>query len=162
MTVTGSFSSTNTFSESRARHVLEKIHADFLGLQSRAFSKLSSESIWYCFEVFSHLMLEKALKTVELQLHPPGRLPSSIIYTVISDGSIYSDDNSGGNNFWVFPDDTVVKFVFSWDQENSRAAEYIKGLGLGFGSFIEGDEIAHGQYSKSGFGVNIKRKGNWK
>lgn len=154
-------SQTHTYSEARANEVTGKIYEDLLNLMIRGL--ITKETADRIRQDLLFLQGLKALDYVEFQFrNTGGTIIGGLHYKLEAYDFIYSNDDSGGVNFWGLPSSTKVNFLFSLDRTSSKigeADEYTKNWGTG--SKLEGTETHLKSYSKDGYGFNQSKIGSW-
>jgi len=134
-------SGTDTYSEVRANYIVGKVYENTLNLMNTGLiSKLRADGIR---SDILYLLSKKALNWFELQFHKPDGTKGGIHYQLKADGSIYTDEPSGGLDFWSLPANTVVKLVDA----------QITAWGWGTGNALQGTMEYHRSFSKEGFGL---------
>lgn len=154
---------TTTYTEVRARYVMDKIFEDFTGLIVRGFTAPAEIQKWK--EDLLYLMKEEVLSFFEIQLTKPGGEMLALRYNVKADNSLSQDSSSGGLELYGLPPGTKANLLADL---NNNAANYQKAYnevhtnrGWGFGNKVEGTiEKQHG-YSKEGYGVERNKIGTW-
>lgn len=160
---TFSQSNSNTYSESNARYVMGKIFDDFHAIAYRGFDYFKSNpnvlQKWK--EDLFFLMTNGVLNEFQIQFFSNGK-EWAVEYTIKADGSIQGDNSSGGVNYWEIPASARVGIVASWSrhkphvEDEMKARDWISGA-----SYIDGDLIDDGAYSKNGYGATKGRRGAW-
>lgn len=148
-------SGTDTYSEARANYIVGKVYENTLNLMNTGLiTKLRADGIR---QDILYLLSKKALKWFELQFRKPdGAQIGGIHYELKADGSIYSDEPSGGLDFWELPSNTVVKLLIDLDRTSPYIAEVdaqLAAWGWGTGSALQGTMEYHRSFSKEGFGL---------
>ena len=156
-------SRTSTYTETRVRHVMEKVYEDMLNLAHRGFLSYDRASEWH--DDLSYLLNAQAICCFEVQLHRPNKTKAGWRYDLKDDGSILSDLDSGGLNLYGLPDDTEASLLVRYrdnhpNKEQVRAEMRKRGWTTG-GSFIKGSSTRDRDYSKDGYGVYRSRVGTW-
>ncbi len=152
-------SSTNTFTEARARYVLGKMKDDFIKVAYRGFTTLVQGSLMESWEDIAFVANQKALKKCELQFKWDGG-SAAVIYEITADGSIQLDVESAAINFHTIPTYATVGIVIRRDHSNQIVSKYLEEKGwTSTGSFLAGSAIDAGGYSKEGYGASIKTIG---
>lgn len=163
MSNTQSQTVTNTFTEARAREIMTKINEDFRSIALRGFTFLDENPGWLdkYKEDLLYVLLQQDLKTFQIQFKYGGK-EAALQYTIVADGTIHSNRNSGGINYRDIHKDASVGITMVrnnnpkvWDELQRRG-----GWGTG-GKLIAGSEMNKGAYSKEGFGAEIKLIGTW-
>jgi hypothetical protein len=155
--MTQSFTGINsdTYSESRANYVIGKVYENTLNLMATGLiTKLRADTIR---KEILYLLSKKALKWFELQFRKPdGSQLGGIHYELKADGSIYTDEPSGGLDFWGLPANTIVKLLVNLDDSSPNINEVnlqIAAWGWGTGNALQGAMEHHKSFSKEGFGL---------
>ncbi|EAY25431.1 hypothetical protein M23134_06690 [Microscilla marina ATCC 23134] len=113
-----------------------------------------------------YLLNKQVLSQFEFQFRKPnGEQIGGLCQVVKNDGSISIDDDSGGNDFYNLPSNTHVSLLAILDTEAhnyNEANEELEKRGWGNnGKKLTGASNSHGSYSKDGYGLNIKKFGEW-
>lgn len=159
-----SSSVSSTYSESRARYVMGKIYDDFCAMDLRGFDQFENNpnQLGKWKEDLFFIMVNQDLDYFQLQFtHGVPKKTVALQYTVKSDGTIHSDNDSGRINYHQFPKNTIINIVVL-RYGNNDVGEYLKSKGWGNnGVFVEGSTSNAGSYSKDGYGVNRNKIGQW-
>lgn len=163
-TYSNSYSQTNTYTEARARYIMDKIYEDTLNMWNAGLITKGQCDNWRTDLLY--LLNEQILIKFEFQFRKPnGDEIGGLRQIVKSDGSISTDDDSGGNDFFNLPSNAKASLVTTLDRSAKNYADVKKELanrGWGFnGKSLTGSTSNHGSYSKDGYGVNIKKIGEW-
>lgn len=164
MSNTQTNTTTNTYSESRARYVMGKIFDDFHAISYRGFEELddSPERLPKIREDLFYLMTNKVLISFQVQFCAKDGREWAIEYTIKADGSVHEDSDSGGVNYYEIPADVRINFPTKWTKGTKRIDDHMIERGwTAKGKYIEGDLINDGAYSKNGYGATKGRKGAW-
>lgn len=160
-TATGSRSS--TYSEARARYVMDKVLDDIVGLFARSFITKQTALDWYR-DVY-YILSKEAAEFFELQFSTLGSRRVGLRYVVTDDGQIYEDSDSGGLDYFALPDGiTVLLFVrlrtYSRNYRDVVQELCRRGWGTN-GRELDGTLTRERAYSKDGYGVTRNRVGDW-
>lgn len=163
-TYTNSYSQTNTYTEARAQHIMDKIYDDTLGMWNAGLITKAQSENWR--KDLLYLLNKQVLHKFEFQFRKPnGDEIGGLRQIVRDDNSILDDDDSGGNDFFNLPMNTNASLVVMLDSNSknyNEANEELKKRGWGNnGKGLTGNAQAHGNYSKDGYGVNINKIGEW-
>ncbi len=164
MSQTNTHSSSSTYSESRARYVMGKIFDDFHAIAYREFTyfKSNPNDLQRWKEDLFFLMTNQVLKKFQIQFFDHGK-EWAIEYVIKADGSIHQDNDSGRVDYWEIPVNARPNIVVNRDYNKQTVNDYMKKRGwVSGGSYVGGDLIDDGAYSKSGFGATKGRRGAWK
>lgn len=156
-------SNSNTYTESRARYVMDKIFDDFhaIGLRGFEYFKNHPEKLKEWKEDLFFLMTKKALEKFQMQFFS-GEQEWAVEFVIKADNTIYQDVDSGGIDYWDIPSTAKPNIVVSRDRSRKEVNDYMTSRGWSTGgSYIEGDSIDDGAYSKDGYGATKTRKGSW-
>jgi len=154
-------SQSDTFTEARARYVLGKIFDDFNGIIFRRFTTISTETLRDWRDDVAFIMENNALLHFEIQFKH-GSQEWALRYEVDKFGGISRDDDSGGSDFYNIPAGASVNIVVKRDNSNETVSRYLNRRGWSSGgTFIAADGTGDRAYSKDGFGVNRKKKGDF-
>ncbi|OJJ19946.1 hypothetical protein BKI52_15830 [marine bacterium AO1-C] len=161
-TYTNTYSQSNTYTEARARYIMGKVYEDTLGMWNAGLITRALCDGWR--DDLLYLLDQQVLIKFEFQFKKPNLAEKvGLRYTVVSDGSIYSDDHSGGHDFFGLPSGTNASLVVTLNSEASSYEEANKELerrGWGNnGKSLTGNATSHGTYSKGGYGTNIENFG---
>lgn len=165
MSSTYTNSETNTYSESRARYVMGKIFDDFHAISNRGFDFFDEnpDKLQKWREDIYYLMTNEVLQKFQIQFKQTDGEEWAVEFEIRADGSIQRDSESGGIDYWEIPEDVNVGIVASWSRNKKHVEEemirrnWTKGA-----TYIGGDLIDDGSYSKSGYGASKGRRGAWK
>ncbi len=148
---------TDTYTETRAKYVLKKIYDDFIAISTRGFDqfKNSPNFLKELKEDLLFIMTNEDLKLFQLQFIN-GAEERAVEYEIKSDGTIYTDNDSGGVNYWDLPDSVEIRIVikrkgsaYVWEELQKRG--WVSGATL-----IEGSATSIGAYSNGGYGATKK------
>lgn len=160
-TETFSSSRTDSFSNSRAKYVLGKVYDDFNGIIFRGFINVNDDNVISWRDDIAFVVSKDAMYHFELQFKYDGE-EWVVSYEVDKYGGITRDDDSGGLDFYSIPSGASFGVVISYDTSNEEVNEYLKNKGWGTGGkFQAAGSSTSRSYSKDGFGMNRKLKGNW-
>jgi len=82
-------------------------------------------------------------------------------YSIKSDGSIQSDTDSGGINYYQFPINTQVS-ISVMRHGSDEVSDYLRSRNWGTNAtFVSGNSESAGSYSKEGYGTNREKFGEW-
>lgn len=153
-------SSTDAYTEARARYVMGKAYDDFLALMSRGFANVTKDVLDNWREDLLYFMDKRALDWFQVQFVFPDGTQKALMYEVKPNGMFLADNASGGINFWQFPRETRVSLLVHRNQ-NSRAETdaYILRKGWGTGSEIKGNSGGQITFSKDNYGLTRKMIG---
>jgi hypothetical protein len=158
----GTRTTTNTYTEPRAKYVTDKAFEDIIGIETRGLISSRQGELWRQ-DILFFLEME-ALDFFELQFTKPNSVKKAgLKYIVVSDGGIYCDDESGGDDFWIFSKETKVNILVSRKMSKNETAvkDYLTKRGYTSGNSIEGAGTHQRDYSKNGFGFQKNRTGTW-
>lgn len=157
-------SASNTYTETRAKYVLGKIYDDFCAIDTRNFDQFEKKpgKLLSWKEDLYFIMQHEDLSSFQIQFtHGNPTKNLAIHYDIKADGSIQTDSNSGGVNYWNFPKDTIIGLVVEMPKKQI-VLDHLKKRNWGMnGKFVEGNEEKAGAYSKDGYGANRKKIGKW-
>jgi hypothetical protein len=163
MSTTYTNSTTNTYTEARARYVMGKVYEDFIGLMTaehitKEYADRMRRELFYLLDM-------RVLKSFQLQFtNRYGTRVGGINYEVRSDSTIAIDDQSGGIDFWGLDDGTTVNLFITKDLASPNLAEVNRQLiawGWGSGSALTGSSVYAKSYASGGFGVKQSIIGTW-
>jgi len=164
MSNSNSSSASSTYTETRAKYVLGKIYDDFCAIDMRGFDRFESDPgrLLRWKEDLFFIMKHEDLNYFQLQFSygtPTKKV--ALQYTIMSDGSIHSDTDSGGINYFQFPANTLINIVVQ-RYGNSEVEKYLESRGWGTdGKFVGGGHKSAGEYSKENFGTKREKYGEW-
>ena len=162
MSYTSTFtaSSTDAYTEARAKYVMGKAYDDFLALMSRGFDGITKQVLDNWRDDILYFMDKRALEWFQVQLVLPDGTKKALMYEVKHNGMFLSDNASGGINFWQFPKESKVSLLFHRNQNNSEDIDaYVLRRGFGIGSVITGTSSGQVTYSKDNYGLTRKMIG---
>lgn len=159
---TGTFtrSSTDAYTEAKARYVKGKIFDDFNSMMYRGFTSVSANDLKEWRDDIQYIIERNALYHFEVQFRTSDK-KWAVRYEVDKAGGISRDDDSGGLDFYNIPETASISMVVKRDHTNKDVSDYLvkRGWGTG-GEFIAEGASNDKSYSKDGFGVNRKILGN--
>ena len=159
MSYTFTQTQSSSFSESRASYVMSKVYRDLLSLVwANIITKETADS-WR--EDISDLLKLEVLDSFQIQLHKKGEKSKALEYVVKDAEILYSDDKSGGINFFEFPNETFSSLLVSLrpsSKNYASALEELKRRGWGTGTKIIGASNSYGIYSKENYGLSKSLK----
>jgi len=154
---------TNTYTEARARYVMEKVLDDIIGLFSRGLITKERALSWHA--DLSYIISMKAMDFFEIQLRTPGGSTPGLRYELTDDGQLYEDTDSGGIDFFLLPTGTTAGLFVSLRENSPNAAavrSQLQANGWGTnGHKLDGTIVRERAYSSDGFGVTRNRVGDW-
>lgn len=154
MSSTYTRSETSTYSEARAKYVLQKAWDDFVALMSLNIISKDFASNTY-FE-FKYLLDIQALKRYQIKIINNGVALKAWQYEVFDNGSVHEDSESGGVELYNIPSTAKASIVVEWVSDPARrekAQEYVKSRGWGNdGSFLNVQSTDRA-FSKDGYGL---------
>jgi hypothetical protein len=160
-TATGTRSS--TYSEARARHAMDKVLDDIVGLFARGFITKQCALDWY--GDLLYILSQETAEFFELQCSTPGGRLVGLRYVVTDDGRIYEDRDSGGLDYFALPDRTMVSLFVHLRRDSRNYRDVLEELGRrGWGTNgrqLDGTLTRERAYSKDGYGVTRNRVGDW-
>ena len=163
MSMSGTASQTNSYSDARLRAVMPEIGADFFALAAAGLISATAASSWT--EDLKFLMQNQAVFGFQIQLRRAGAADMAVDFRVSSDGTIKESSTSGGIDYYSLPEGTRASlFVnINWQARNIEAArKYMQDHNWGTsGSAVNGDPVRDRAYSKDGYGVVRGRIGAW-
>lgn len=163
MTYTKSYSRTSTYTESRARTVMNKALDDIIGLCIRDFITKDKAIKWY--EDILYVLSKEAANYFEIQFKSSSIKQCGIRYEVSDDGYIYENSESGGIDYYSLPHDTEVSLFLSLRSYSAKYNEVLQELsnrGWGKnGKALESSMVRERSYSKNGYGLVRNKVGDW-
>lgn len=158
---TATRSTTDTFTEARARYVMGKIFDDFNGLLFREFVHPPAARLKAWRDDVQYVMERDALYSFELQFQY-GSQNWVARYEVDKYGGISRDDDSGGLDFYSIPSGATVSIVLDYDTRKNLITDYLALRGWGNNGQFKGESgTIDRSFSKEGFGVNRKLTGGF-
>lgn len=163
MTYTQSYSSSSTFTESRARFVMDKFLDDILGLHGRGFITQEKALKWY--RDVLYVLSKESADYFEVQFSSSANSECGLRYQISDDGYIYEDSESGGIDFYSLPNNIQASLFLSLRTNSKKYDEVLtelkeRGWGTN-GKSLEGNSVRDRAYSKSGYGLVRNKVGNW-
>lgn len=163
MTYTQSYSRTSTYTEARARVVMEKFFDDIVGLFSRDLITKDKALKWH--EDILYVLSKEAAEFFEIQFNSSTLNQCGIRYKVSDDGYIYENSESGGIDYFNLPNDTKVSLFLSLRPSSAKYNEVLQELsnrGWGTnGKALENSMVRDRSYSKDGYGLVRNKVGDW-
>ncbi|MEO0041704.1 MAG: hypothetical protein RL329_1152 [Bacteroidota bacterium] len=161
MTQTYTNSVTNTYTESRAIYITNKAFEDILGIEIRGF--ITSERAQRWRSDILYLLNKNALTFFEIQFTLPNGTRNGLRYVLKADGSIYGDDESGGDDFWNLPNGTSANILVSWKSSiyNKIIQNELAKRGYQTGHALSAAATQEREYSKDGYGFQKNKIGTW-
>ncbi|CCH57628.1 hypothetical protein BN8_p06824 (plasmid) [Fibrisoma limi BUZ 3] len=165
MSQTSTFTRTSTYTESRARYILGKVYEDCLSMVFADLVSKAEAERWRNDLLF--MLSKEALDSFEIQLvSPTGSRVGGYRYQLDDAGSIYSDDDSGGSDFYGLNPGTKANLFVTLRTTSTRYREVVNELitNRGWGSngvSLQGDSTYDRGYSSSGYGLNRNKIGSW-
>lgn len=158
-TTTSTKTTTDAFTEARARYVLGKIFDEFNNIMFRGFTSISATTLKQWRDDIQYVMERNALIHFEIQFRTIEK-KWAVRYEVVA-GSLSRDDDSGGVDFYNIPSNASLSMVVNWNRNNQDVAAYVKRRGWGTNGVCIADSATNDRsYSKDGFGVNRKILGD--
>jgi len=163
MTYTKSYSSTSTYTKSRARTVMNKALDDIFGLCVRDFITKDKALQWY--DDLLYVLSKEAANFFEIQFKSSSIKHCGIRYEVSDNGYIYENSESGGIDYYSLPQNTKVSLFLSLRPNSPKYNEVLleldnRGWGTN-GKALESSMIRERAYSKDGYGLVRNKVGNW-
>ena len=162
MVGTFTLSVTDTYTEARANYVLGKVYEDLLAMYTTGLLTKATCDRWRS-ELF-YIVSKKALKYFQFQFTKPDGTKVGLHYELKADGTISTNDKSGGIDYWSLPPGTTVYLLVDLDYGSAKISEVkeqIAEWGWGTGSALEGTSDYLKSYSKEGFGFKQSKIGQW-
>jgi hypothetical protein len=140
-----------------------KIFDDFHDIAYRGFEQLEGNNrLQKWKEDIFFLMTNQVLKSFQIQFKGSGSKEWAVEFEIKADGSVQSDNESGGINYWEIPNDAIVDLLVKWEKGKKIVDDEMESRGwITRGSYIEGSLLDNGSYSKSGYGATKGRRGSW-
>jgi hypothetical protein len=154
MSSTFTQSYTSTYTEARARYVLQKAFDDLVGLFSHQVITKEQALDWY--NELKYVIDIQAMKAFEFKVKNNGKEIKVWRYDVSDDGSLLENSESGGINFDDVPTSATASIVVDLVEDPKKkreALEYLHKQGWGNGSFFVGTAKPDKAFSKDGFGL---------
>jgi hypothetical protein len=106
---------TSTYTEARARYVMDKVHEDLIGLTNRGLMSIQRAN--QIKDQVLYLMNKEALNYFQLQFkNRSGSKFGGLHYKLNSGGYVSADEDSGDINYWSLPDSTQVILLVDLDR----------------------------------------------
>lgn len=154
MSGTYSASESSTYTEARARYVLDKAWDDIVGLFCQQIITKQEALDWH--RDIKHLLDAEALREMEFKVTYDGRTLRAWRYKVFADGSLSEDSESGGIDLSGLPPGSkagvTVDLVEDTDVKEA-ALEYLRSQGWGTGAFLDVKFMQDRAFSKDGYGI---------
>lgn len=155
-------STTNTYSEANAIYVNDKLCETFLGIASAGHIGADRAEKWA--DDLLYIMNQQALSFFQIQFALPNGTRKFIECKLISDGTIFADDLSGGVDYYALPKGTTVSLCVELNHhaQNYQAVnQELERRGWGSGAMETGNTVANKSFSKNGYGINLNMSANW-
>lgn len=163
MNNTGTITQTNTYTEARARYIMDKIFEDLTGLIIREFATQTQVNKWK--DDLLYLMNEEILTYFEIQFKKPDGQKLSIRYMIKADNTLSEDSLSGSLRLYSLPKGTKANLFADINQSHKNYQKVNDELhskrGWGYGSQVEGIIERHLSFSKEGYGAERHQVGLW-
>lgn len=153
---------TTTMTEARVRHVMMKVSANLNALVARRLLEASRAASWE--RDLTYLQIEEVLEFFEIQFSRPSGIPYGLRYAVSADGTLVSDQRSGGLvDLYGIPAGTSASlYVHLKKGVSQRIYDTLAARGWGFdGRALNGEHAAHRSFSKDGYGLTRSQVGAW-
>lgn len=154
MSSTYTRSYTSTYTEARARYVLEKAFEDLVGLFSHQVITKEKALKWY--NELKYVIDIQAMKSFEFKVKNNDTVIKAWRYDVSDDGSLLEDSEGGGIDFYDIPSTATASVVVDLvddEKKKKEALVYLHDRGWGDGSFFTGSGKQDKSFSKDGFGL---------
>lgn len=153
----------STFSEARARDVMQNILGDFVLIANAGLVDHEMIQKWH--QDIQYAVLERVVDTFQIQFTEPDGTRRGLSYTVYDDGTIMQAAKAGGLDFRAFHPETKVSVLITYlegapNTDSVRVYLRSRGWSAG-GSLIDGAETRDRAFSKNGYGVERKKVGDW-
>ncbi|WP_437874922.1 hypothetical protein [Sorangium sp. So ce513] len=163
MTTSTTIAQTSTFSEARARTVMRQVLGDFMIAASANLIARDTIQRWH--EDLEYAVLHEVVDTFQLQFTKPDGARLAINYAVRDDGSVMEASKAGGLDLHGLPVGTRVNVLLTYrtgarNIEAVRAHLRRRGWTAG-GSLVAGVASRDRAFSKSGFGIERSKVGDW-
>ncbi|MGH7090676.1 MAG: hypothetical protein ACREFQ_17410 [Stellaceae bacterium] len=163
MTLTATFTRTNTYTEARLRAVMPEVGADFYSLAAAGLIGMDAAQKWT--EELTFILQHQAAKGFQIQLKRTGSDPIAIDYRVSSDGTVRESSMGGGIDYFALPVETRASLFVDLNYQ-ARAIDtvrlYIAQRGWGTdGQGVQGQAAPDRTYSKDGYGIVRAKIGTW-
>jgi hypothetical protein len=154
----------STFSEARARDVMQNVLGDFVLVANAKLVDHGTIQKWH--QDIEYAVVHRVVDTFQIQFtEPDGTRRRGLSYTVHDDGTILETSKAGGLDFYGFHPETKTSVLITYlegapNTESVRA--YLQGRGWkAGGSLIDGAETRDRAFSKNGYGIERKKVGDW-
>jgi hypothetical protein len=142
---------------------MDKVLDDIVGLFARGFITKQRAIDWY--QDLLYILSKEAAECFELQCSTPSGRRVGLRYVVTDDGQIYEDHDSGGLDYFAFPDGTAVNLFVALRMASRNYCDVLEELvRRGWatnGHQLNGPVTRERAYSKDGYGVTRHRVGGW-
>ncbi|MGK3960056.1 hypothetical protein WMF38_44280 [Sorangium sp. So ce118] len=165
MTTSYTNSQATTFSEARARAVMRQVLGDFMGAASA--NLIAREVIQRWHEELEYAVLHEVVDTFELQFTKPNGARLGLRYTVQDDGTVLEASKAGGLDFHGLPAGTRLAGLHLTYRKGARHIEavqaYLRERGwTAGGALVDGATSRDRAFSRSGFGIQRSKAGDWR
>ena len=154
MSGTSTRTQTSTYTEARARYVLQKAFDDLVALMTNGFITKDTALEWY--RVTKHIADMEALLIFQLKMKVGDQVVKAWQYEVSSDGTLLEDSESGGLAFDDVPSNSKVSICLKLSEDsvkNAKAWEYLRSQGWGEGQLLKDGMKQDRAFSKDGYGL---------
>ncbi len=154
-------SQSNTYTEARAQYINGKVYDDTQAMAIRGLIPQTLAESWR--RDIQYLLDNQVMSFFQFQFILPNGTRKALQYNLKNDGSIHSDEVSGGVNYWSFPEGTKVTLFVHLNEFSPNYHKVMQKLaddGWGTGNSITGNSQYDRSYSKDGYGLN-RNKINW-
>jgi len=135
------------------------VFSDIVQLRSRGFLSDARAEGWK--EILEYGLIANGLAKFEILLTTPEGKKEAYHYRVMDDGTLSSNDSSGGINFYGYPEKTSASIVLTRREgfvNDKRFNELLKQYGWGNdGTYLVGTEVHEKSFSKNGYGITRSR-----
>lgn len=163
MVTTYTASNTDTYTIARAKYVLGKVYEDLIGLYQANLIKKEICDKWR--DDLLYIIENRALDYFQFQLIRSDNTEiGGLHYVLDATGNIYTDDRTGGIDYWGLPSNTRVKLLVSLAANSSKTSEVnaeLERRGWGSGNPLSGTAQYMKSYSREGFGFKQSKIGEW-
>lgn len=163
MSYTTSRTDSCTYTEARARYVMQKVRDDLQTFVTRGHLQIDYANALY--DDLLWMLTQQVVDLFEVQLRTPAGRDVGLRYVVDDQGGIHIDRDSGGLNLYGLPPNLRAQVVVSL-RAGARARPEVQ-LGLqqrgwtGTGKLLDAPLNADGSYARGGYGLNRFLVGDW-
>ncbi len=150
---------TSTFTDARARYVMDKIEDDFWAIRSRQFTNVDLNWLGRACEDIRYVAEKNQLAIAEVQFFSGDR-KWIIRYELNNEGKIARDEESGCLKLFDIAKDATAKVVIDRKIITEATDKYLEKRGWGNNGVFHGEDGNEDRaFSKEGYGATRKLTG---